>query len=151
MRPLIAKTVLAAVGTLCLATAALAQDDPHAACTSMSWVPQEILERPVGLRSETGNALDVATTASIEALALYRQGLNYLHGYVWIEAARSFNQALRADPNLALAFWGLSRTYSGLDDQEAAVRAAQRAQALSGGATPREQRRIALMDRLDLQ
>lgn len=144
MRARIGRTMTAALAAISFATSVLAQEDPHAACTSMAWVPPEILERPVNLRSGTGNSLDVATTSSSEALALYRQGLNYLHGYVWIEAARSFNQALRVDSSLALAHWGLSRVYSGLDDHEAAVRAAQRAQALAGSASPREQRRIAL-------
>ncbi len=41
----------------------------------------------------------------------YDQGLAYLHNYVWIEAARSFHQALRHDPNLALAHVGLSYAY----------------------------------------
>ena len=121
-----------------------AQEDPHAHCAAMGWVPREILERPLPLRTGTGNSADVATTNSSEALAFYRQGLNYLHGYVWIEAARSFQQALRLDPQLALAHWGLSRTWSGLDDHEAAVTAARRAQELAKNATPREQRRIAL-------
>ena len=58
--------------------------------------------------------------------------------------ARSFQQALRLDPQLALAHWGLSRTWSGLDDHDAAVTAARRAQELAKNATPREQRRIAL-------
>jgi tetratricopeptide (TPR) repeat protein len=43
------------------------------------------------------------TTASSEAGAFYNQGVAYLHSFVWIEAARSFNQALRLDPNLAMA------------------------------------------------
>jgi hypothetical protein len=68
----------------------------------MGWVPGEILERPVPLRTGTGNTPDSATRSSSEALALYRQGVNYLHGYVWIEAARSFNQALRRDPHLEM-------------------------------------------------
>ena len=135
---------LAAMLALALATAALAQEDPHAACTAMAWVPPEILERPTTQQEGTGNSTDVATTSSKEALALYRQGVNYLHGYVWIEAARSFNQALRADPEMALAYWGLSRTYSGLDDHEAAIQAAKRAKELATKATPREQRRIDL-------
>lgn len=122
----------------------LGQEDPHANCASMGWVPREILERPVPLRTGTGNAGEVATTDSNKALAFYRQGLNYLHGYVWIESARSFRQALRLDPEFSLAWWGLSRVYSGLDDHEAAVDAAKRAQELAKSAAPREQRRIAL-------
>jgi tetratricopeptide (TPR) repeat protein len=129
---------------LILATPAVGDEDPHAACTSMAWVPAEVLVRPVGLRTGTGNSADTPTSASSDAQAFYRQGLNYLHGYVWIEAARSFHQALRLDPDMALGYWGLSRVYSGLDDHEAAVRAAKRAQELASRASPREQRRIAL-------
>jgi tetratricopeptide (TPR) repeat protein len=132
------------LASMLLAIPSHAQEDPHANCASMGWVPREILERPLPLRTGTGNSADEATTRSSEALAYYRQGLNYLHGYVWIEAARSFNQALRLDRGFALAYWGLSRTYSGLDDPEAALTAARRAQELAKNATPREQRRVAL-------
>lgn len=118
--------------------------DPHAGCTTMSWVPAEILARPLMLRQGIGNTTDAPSTTSPEALAFYRQGLNYLHGYVWIEAGRSFNQALRLDPDFAMAYWGLGRVYSGTDDHEAAVRAAQRAQELAKRRPAREQRRIAV-------
>jgi tetratricopeptide (TPR) repeat protein len=137
-------TLIGAIAALTMSTSLLAQEDPHANCAAMGWVPREILERPVTLRAGSGNSLDVATTSSSDALAFYRQGLNYLHGYVWIEAARSFNQALRLDPHMALAHWGLSRTYSGLDDPAAALTAAKRAQELAANASPREQRRITL-------
>jgi tetratricopeptide (TPR) repeat protein len=110
----------------------------------MGWVPAEILERPVGLRVGTGNAHEPVTTSSLESQALYDQGLNYLHGYVWIEAARSFRQALRADRKLAMAWLGLSRVYSGLDDPDRARQALARAEELAAQASPREQRRIAL-------
>jgi tetratricopeptide (TPR) repeat protein len=129
-------------GALC--TGALAQDDPHAQCAAMGWVPREILERPVPLRSGIGNAHEAVTTSSPQAQAFYDQGMDYLHGYVWIEAARSFRQALRLDPKLAMAWVGLSRVYSGLDDPEHAGQALAQAEALSAAASPREQRRIAL-------
>ena len=77
---------------LLAALPAAAQDDPHAACAAMGWVPAAILERPVPLRTGVGNAHETVTTKSAEAQAFYDQGLDYLHGYVWIEAARSFNQ-----------------------------------------------------------
>jgi Tfp pilus assembly protein PilF len=118
------------------------EEDPHAACAAVGWVPRDILERPVTLRANTGNANDAATTSSNEARTFYLQGLNYLHGYAWIEAARSFNQAIRLDAKFALAHWGLSRTYSGLDDHATAVSEAKLAQQLS--TTPREKRRTAL-------
>jgi len=126
------------------ATQAMAQDDPHANCTAVGWVPQSILERPVPLRSATGNSADVVTTSSADARAYYLQGLNYLHGYSWIEGARSFHQAIRLDPAMAMAHWGLSRIYSGLDDQLGAVKEANSARELGAKASPREQRRIAL-------
>jgi tetratricopeptide (TPR) repeat protein len=110
----------------------------------MGWVPREILERPVTLRDGTDNAQDPVSTSSADAQAFYNQGLNYLHGYVWVEAARSFHQALRADPKLAMAWVGLSLVYSGLEDPEQARRAVARADALAGTASPREKRRIAL-------
>jgi tetratricopeptide (TPR) repeat protein len=134
-----------AAALLCAgALSAAAQDDPHAQCAAMGWVPEEILARPVPLRPGVGNAHEAVTTSSPEAQAFYDQGMNYLHGYVWIEAARSFRQALRLDPKLAMAWVGLSRVYSGLDDPEEARRALARAEALAAGASPREQRRVAL-------
>jgi tetratricopeptide (TPR) repeat protein len=137
---------LAAFVVLCSLAAAggLAQEDPHAACSHMGWVPRAILERPAPLRAGTGNAHEAVTTSSKEAQALYDQGLNYLHGYVWIEAARSFNAALRLDPGLAMAWVGLSRVYSGLDDPPAAQQALARAQEVGAKASERERRRIAV-------
>src|SRR5262245_22751082 len=129
---------------LALAAAGSAQDDPHAACAGGGWVPRAILERPVGLRSGTGNAHELVTTSSADAQAFYDQGLDYLHGYVWIEAARSFRQALRIDPGLAMAWVGLSRVYSGLDDAGQARAAVARAEALAAKASPRERLRVAL-------
>ena len=71
-------------------------------------VPDELLNRPTPLRTGIGTAHDAVATKSKEAQAFYDQGLAYLHSYVWIEAARSFNQALRIDPALAIAHAGLS-------------------------------------------
>lgn len=124
-----------------------AQDDPHAACAAApSYVPAELLQRPVKLRKGAGNSHEVVTTRSKDAQAFYDQGLNYLESYVWIEASRSFQQALRLDPNLAMAYLGLSRTYSGLDDPEAAKQFFEKAKALSANASERERRRIAIRE-----
>ena len=123
------------------------QDDAHAACAATGWVPRQILDRPVPIRPGVGNAHEDVTTSSKEAQAFYDQGLNYLHGYVWIEAARSFTQALRHDPDLAMAHVGLSRVYSGLDAADEARAALSRAQALAPKASARERRRIELRAR----
>ena len=102
---------------LLAAAGGAAQDDPHAACSAVGWVPREILERPLPLRQGIGRTHETVTTASGDAQAFHDQGLAYLHSYVWIEAGRSFNQALRLDPKLALSWVGLSRAFSGLEDQ----------------------------------
>jgi tetratricopeptide (TPR) repeat protein len=132
----------------CCTGPALAQDDPHAACAvPPSYVPAELLERPVPLRSGIGNSHEAVTTTSPQAQAFYDQGLNYLESYMWIEAARSFRQALRLDPGLAMAYIGLSRAYSGLDNPGAAMQFFERAKALSAGASDRERRRIEIREK----
>lgn len=93
-------------------------------------MPQELLERRVTIRSGIGVAHDDAGTKSAEAQRFYDQGLAYLHNYVWIEAARSFHQALRADANLALAHVGLSYAYIELNKVTEARQAIAQAQAL---------------------
>ena len=90
-----------------IASAAVAQHAAHAVPS----IPQALLERPVTLRSGVGAMHDDAGTKSREAQRFYDQGLAYLHNYAWIEAARSFHQALKADPDLALAHVGLSYAY----------------------------------------
>ena len=129
-------------------TPAATQEDPHAACSAPpSYVPEEILLRPVALRTGVGNSHETVTTASSQAQAFYDQGLNYLESYVWIEASRSFHQALRIDPKLAMAYVGLSRVASGLDNPAAAKQFFEKAKALASGASERERRRIAIREK----
>lgn len=107
----------------------------------------EIVARPVSLRSGIGNAREQVTTRMADAQRFYDQGLSYLHGFVWIEAARSFNQALRADPELAMAQLGLSYALGELGEPAVARAASRRATELSAGVTPRERFRIELRAR----
>jgi len=120
-----------------------AQDDPHAACADVGWVPREVLERPVPLRSGIGRAHEELPGASAQVQALHDQGLAYLHSYVWIEAARSLQQALRVDPGQALTWVALSRTYTGLNDDAGARKAQAEAERLAAGADARVKRRVA--------
>lgn len=113
----------------------------------IGWVPREILERPVSLRTGIGTIHDKITTSSSQAQAFYDQGLAYLNSYVWIEAARSFNQALRLDPSLAMAYLGLSDAYIGLQDLQEAAAAFEKARALSEKVSPRERAWIAIRGR----
>ena len=123
------------------ATLAFGQGEMHHE-DSVGWVPREILNRPVALRQGIGNLHEQATTSSPEAQKFYDQGLDYLHDYDWIEAARSFHQALRLDPQLAMAYLGLSEDYVGMLDNTAARTALSEAQSREDKITPRERTRI---------
>jgi tetratricopeptide (TPR) repeat protein len=129
---------------LLIASPVFAQHDTHTASSDLvgHFVPREIIERPLPLRTGIGKVTHATSTKSAEAQAYYEQGLAYLHSYVWIEAARSFNQALRIDPSLALAWVGLSRAYTGLEDAKGAGKAQDRAKALEDQVTDRERRWI---------
>jgi tetratricopeptide (TPR) repeat protein len=139
---------MAAVAVLASVPAAAAATPAAPAATqALGGVPAEILASPLPLRQGIGNSHEAVSTRFPGAQAFYDQGLNYLEGYVWIEAARSFHQALRLDADLAMAHVGLSRTYSGLGDRSAAESSLQRAKSLLSRVSPREQRRILLREK----
>jgi tetratricopeptide (TPR) repeat protein len=117
---------------LIFATTASAQHALH----SIPSIPQELLERPVAIRAGIGAVHDDAATKNAEAQRFYDQGLAYLHNYVWIEAARSFHQALRLDSQLVLAHVGLSYAYIELNKPAQARQAITTAQALSVKSVP---------------
>jgi tetratricopeptide (TPR) repeat protein len=144
----IAYVALCALWLLSLAPERVqAQHPAHEADGTTSLVPREILERPVPLRQGIGKAHEEVTTSSKEGQAYYDQGLAYLHSFVWIEAARSFHQALRLDPSLAMAFLGLSDAYIGLQDFQGAAAAFEKAQSLAAKASDREKARLAIRAR----
>jgi tetratricopeptide (TPR) repeat protein len=103
----------------------------------------ELVNRPVPLRAGIGSAHDAISTSSTRAQAFYDQGLAYLHSFVWLEAARSFNEALRADPKLAMAHLGLTIAYTELNAPAAARAALERAKALGASAGDHDRRHIA--------
>src|SRR4030095_6644883 len=76
-----------------------------------------------------GAVHDDAGTKNADAQRFYDQGLAALHNYVWIEAARSFHQALRLDSQMALAHVGLSYAYIELNLSARARKAIAPAQA----------------------
>ena len=124
---------------LIFSTTAAAQHALH----SIPAVPQELLERPVTLRTGIGVVHDDAGTKNVEAQRFYDQGLAYLHNYVWIEAARSFHQALRLDSQLALAHVGLSYAYIELNKTAQAGQASTTAQKLAVSAGDHIKRHVA--------
>lgn len=109
---------------------------------SVPSIPQELLERPVTIRTGIGSVHDDAGTKSAEAQRFYDQGLAYLHNYVWIEAARSFHQALRSDASLALAHVGLSYAYIELNKPAQARQSIATAQTLAAKAADHIKRHV---------
>jgi tetratricopeptide (TPR) repeat protein len=131
-----------AFGAIAVLSVVCAEAQPdHQHSTPLSAVALELAQRPVPLRAGIGSAHDPAASRSPQAQAFFDQGLAYLHSYVWMEAARSFNQALRLDANLALAHLGLTVAYTELNAAPAARAALERAKALA--ATDHDKRHVA--------
>src|SRR3954470_23415158 len=91
-----------------VATAAPAGAQDMAAAHRMPAIPPTALTRPIELATGIGQSHDAMDRVPPNAQAFYDQGLSYLHDYVWIDAARSFNQALHIEERLPLAYIGLS-------------------------------------------
>jgi tetratricopeptide (TPR) repeat protein len=111
----------------------------------MPIVPSELMVRPIDLRASVGHAHDAIQGISAEAQNYYDQGLSYLHNFVWIEAARSFNQALRLDSQLVLAYVGLSIAHDELNQRKAAHDALDNARHLEPK-SPHERRHLAVRE-----
>jgi tetratricopeptide (TPR) repeat protein len=122
-----------------------AQETGHAAHGNGP-VPREVLDRPVTLRTGIGAVHEKVSTSSPEAQAFYDQGLAYLHSFVWIEAIRSFHQALRNDEKLGMAYLGLADAYVGLQDPGTARAAVNSAQTLEKQMSERERSWLAIRD-----
>ncbi|MEW6301300.1 MAG: hypothetical protein AB1671_26795 [Thermodesulfobacteriota bacterium] len=105
-----------------------------------------MMERPTTLTGAAGHLHQTVSTNSPEAQAYYDQGFAYLASYVWIEAARSFHEALRRDPALAMAYLGLAKAYAGAEAWDDARYYLQKAEELAkqGNVTAKEAKWIAL-------
>jgi len=139
------RTLIRFVGLLFLVSVVLdlttAQNEPHSSHGYIGWISAEILNRPVTLQQGIGKIHEPVSTSSRQAQLFYDQGLAYLQSYIWVEAARSFHQALRSDPRLAMAYVGLSYAYSPMDFA-AATDALAKAQSLAISVPDRERRRM---------
>src|SRR5690349_19456451 len=89
--------------------------------TTASFPPHSVSGRPIRLVGGLGGINDVVTTNSAEAQAYHNQGLAYLHLFAYLQAARSFNEAIRRDSMLAMSYAFLSSAYASLSDGDAAT------------------------------
>jgi tetratricopeptide (TPR) repeat protein len=126
--------------------APLAAQEPAHASHGGGPVPREILDRPVTLRVGIGTVHEKVSTTSAEAQQFYDQGLAYLHSFVWIEAIRSFHQALRNDEKLGMAYLGLADAYIGLQDPGTARAAVNTAKTLEKSMSERERAWLAIRE-----
>lgn len=113
----------------------------------IGYAPRELVERQIGIMQGVGTFHDPVSTSSKDAQAFYDQAMALLMSYEWIDAARSFHQALRLDPKLAMAWLGLSDAYFGLQDINAAKDAHTKAANFADQVSERERRRIEIRAR----
>jgi tetratricopeptide (TPR) repeat protein len=106
----------------------------------------------VPLFNGLGDHVMKVTSSSSDAKKFFNQGLNLYYGFNHLEAYRSFKEAARLDPGMAMAFWGLALSLgpninAAMDPADASVvfAAITKAQSLKSKSTPVEQ---ALIDAL---
>jgi len=95
------------------------------------------------------------TTTSPTAQRYFDQGLTLCYGFNHLEAIRSFEQAAKADPNCAMAYWGIAYANGphinnpemSEEANQAAFAALQEAHERSGHATPLERSLIEALAR----
>ena len=101
---------------------------------------------PIPLFDGLGDHHFPITTSAKEAQEYFDQGLMFIYGFNHFEAARSFEEAARRDPECAMCYWGLSLALGPHinapmhpDAVEPAYQALGQAQEHADGATEREQ------------
>lgn len=90
--------VSAAVATLMLIAYGAAQTQPA----------REAHERGAPLFNDLGNHQYAISTKSPQAQQYFNQGLILTYGFNHGEAIRSFQEAIRLDPNCAMCYWGVA-------------------------------------------
>ena len=86
------------------------------------------------------------TTKSPSAQRYFNQGLTLAYGFNHAEAARSFRQAIKLDPNCAMCYWGLAYVLgpninAAMEDDNVpeAYQAMEKALSLAGNSSAKEQ------------
>jgi len=60
------------------------------------------------LRNDLGSYTRKVTTKNPKAQSYFNQGLAFIHGFNHASAIRSFQEAANADPDCAMAHWGIA-------------------------------------------
>lgn len=121
-----------------------AQETPASPCRccalSRVYAPYVKDLPPPPFRTGIGNSSLKVSTQSASAQKWFNQGLSLLHSFWEFEAYRAFLQAAEADPDCAMAYWGIGMSLPGKNPEAAIERQAalERAQELSKNTTKAE-------------
>jgi len=94
-----------------IAVPAAAQVRPEADLCAVPPGAQPLL--PAKLMQGMGVTNMPVTTTSEEARRFFNQGISQIHSFWFLESERSFLQAATLDPNMAMAYWGMSVSAAG--------------------------------------
>ena len=110
--------------------------------------------RPAPLFSDLGNLHHPITTKSEMAQKYFDQGLTLAYGFNHAEAVRSFEAAVKHDPDCAMCYWGMSYALGpninapmSPENMPAAWEALQKAKKHAGSASKRERAYIDALDK----
>lgn len=93
------------------ASPALAQQRPEADQCTVPPGAQPLL--PARLMEGMGETRMSVTTNSEDARKFFNQGVSQVHSFWFLESERSFLQAATLDPDMAMAYWGISVSAGG--------------------------------------
>ena len=141
---------VALIGSLLLAPAAATAQTSAPSHQHYEKSEEAVKPSPTGALAprlqNLGTHVFPVTTSSKQAQLFINQGVNLAYGFNHAEAARAFAEAARLDPDCAMAYWGQALVLGpninmGMPPEEEpkAYELAQKALALKGGASPREQ------------
>jgi tetratricopeptide (TPR) repeat protein len=102
---------LLCICTLLALPASSAAQRPEADMCAVPPGAQPLL--PAKLLTGMGETNMPVTTKSEEARKFFNQGISQMHSFWFIESERSFLQAAALDPDMAMAYWGISVSAAG--------------------------------------
>jgi tetratricopeptide (TPR) repeat protein len=94
-----------------LAPPAMAAQRPEADMCAVIPGAQPLL--PAKLLPGMGDTNMPVTTKSEQARKFFNQGISQIHSFWFLESERSFLQAAELDPEMAMAYWGISVSAAG--------------------------------------
>jgi tetratricopeptide (TPR) repeat protein len=124
-----------------------AESAAEAQTTAKDDVQSTVLPGQVAPRLQNlGDHQFPVTTSSARAQLFINQGMMLTYGFNHVEASRSFREAVRLDPNCAMAYWGMAYVMGPNinlamppEAEPQAYEMIQKAMALKKGASEREQ------------